>query len=78
MPTLVYDLKQKRPGCALLQVIMGGDIGIAGKFPTEHWLLAPTESMKPYRLTNAQLEEVVQYHKLVAGVTVPRGKSEGR
>jgi hypothetical protein len=79
MPILVYDLKLKRPGCALLQVALGGTTGVAGQFPTEHWLLAPTPDLKPYRISDEELASVIQYHRrLVVGVTVPEGKSEGR
>ena len=79
MPVLVYDVKLKRPGCVLLQAALGGSPGVANEFPTEHWLLAPTPDLKPYSLSIQELKDVIQYHRrLVVGVTVPEGKSEGR
>jgi len=75
---LVYDLSLKRPACAILQAVFGGDQGIAGEFPSEHRLTAPTSGMKVYQISNFELEKVIQYHrKLVVGVTVPEGKSGG-
>jgi hypothetical protein len=68
MPVLVYDLKLRRPACALLQAALGGSGGVAGQFPTEHWLLAPTPDLKPYEISDEQLKEVIQYHRKLAGV----------
>lgn len=56
---LVFDIKQKRPACALLQVLLGGDLGIANKFVSESWLLNPTSDMKVYQITKDQLDEVI-------------------
>jgi hypothetical protein len=79
MPKLVYDIKLKRPACALLQAVLGGDQGMANNFPSEHWLIAPTPDMKAYQISDEDLKACIQYHrKLVVGVTVPEGKSEGR
>lgn len=66
MPTLVYDMNLKRPACALLQAAYGGSPGVAGKFPAEHWLIAPTPGMKAYRLSDEELAQVVQYHRRLA------------
>lgn len=77
MPVLVYDLKLRRPACALLQAALGGDAGIANKFPSEHWLIAPTPDMRTYKMTDKDLEDAIKYHRLVVGLTVPEGKSEG-
>lgn len=67
MPRLVYDLKLKRPGCALLQAAMGGSPGMANEFPTEHWLLAPSPDMKTYNISDEELASVIQYHRRLAG-----------
>jgi hypothetical protein len=78
VPKLVYDLEKKRPACALLQAVLGGDQGMANNFPSEHWLIAPTPGMKTYQISDQELASVIQYHRrLVVGVTVPEGKSEG-
>jgi hypothetical protein len=63
MPVLVYDLKLKRPGCALLQAALGGSGGMANQFPTEHWLLAPTPDLKPYKISDEELAQVIRYHR---------------
>jgi len=68
VPVLVYDVKLKRVGCALLQAAMGGSPGIANEFPTEHWLLAPTPDLKPYSLSIEELKGVIQYHRMLARV----------
>ena len=79
MPRLVYDLKKMRPACAILQAVLGGDQGMANNFPSEHWLINPTPDMKAYEISNQELAKVIEYHRrLVVGVTVPEGKSEGR
>lgn len=69
MPVLVYDMKLKRPGCALLQAALGGTGGMANQFPTEHWLLVPTPDMKTYKISDEELRDVIQYHRRLVGVT---------
>lgn len=66
MPVLVYDIKLKRPGCALLQAALGGSGGVAGQFPTEYWLLAPTPDLKAYQISDQELRSVIQYHRKLA------------
>ena len=68
MPVLVYDITLKRPGCALLQAAMGGTPGIAGSFPSEHWLTSLTPDLKAYKLSTEELKGVIQYHRTLAGV----------
>jgi hypothetical protein len=68
MPVLVYDLKLKRPGCALLQAALGGSPGMANQFPTEHWLLAPTPDLKPYKISDEELSQVIKYHRTLVGL----------
>lgn len=58
---VVYDLKLKRPGCALLQAAMGGTVS-ATLFPTEDWLLEPTPDLAAYRISDDQLKALVTYH----------------
>ena len=56
--TLVYDVKLRRPGCVLLQVAMGGTVPsllFQELFPTESWLLGPTDDMQAYSTTEEQL-----------------------
>jgi hypothetical protein len=68
MPVLVYDIKLRRPGCALLQAALGGDPGMANSFPSEHWLLAPTPDMKTYNISDEQLRQVIKYHRELATI----------
>ena len=60
---IVFDIKQKRPGCALLQGAMRGDIHAVHRFPTESWLTAPTPDMRAYETSEEQLEMLVAYVK---------------
>lgn len=46
MKKVVIDVKQRRPGCVLLQAALGGDSGIVSTFPADSWLLAPTDDMR--------------------------------
>lgn len=60
---IVFDPKLRRPGCALLQVMFGGDVPsqvFGFKFPHETWLLAPTPDMGPYEVTEQQLDLLVE------------------
>ena len=57
---LVYDIKLRRPACALLQVIKGGDLGIANRFPVESWLINPTPDMKLYLVSEDQLKLLIK------------------
>lgn len=61
--TVVYDTVLMRPACALLQAAMGGTIS-ATIFPSESWLLTPTDDMKCYKVTNAQLHKLVEMAEL--------------
>ena len=45
--TLLLDLKTKRPGCALLQAVFGGDYSALGQyFNARYWLTTPTKDMQ--------------------------------
>lgn len=60
---LVYDAKLRQPGCVLLQAVMGGTVHgdlFHRLFPNETWLLAPTDDMKLYRVTEAELKIVAK------------------
>ena len=57
---IAYDKTLMRPGCALLQAIFGGDLGIAGQFEVEDWLLAPTPDLRPYRIQRYQISQIIE------------------
>jgi hypothetical protein len=62
---IAYDAVLQRPGCALLQAALGGHMGIASKFPTSSWLLAPTENLRVYEVTPAQLAVLIARAKAI-------------
>lgn len=57
---IVFDTKLMRPACALLQAVMGGSYGMANHFPAELWLTSPTEDMRVYEISPAQLVELIE------------------
>lgn len=61
MRTIAYDVKLRRPGCALLQAALGCDPALASAFPTDTWLLAPTDDLKVYPIPNDEfLQRLVE------------------
>lgn len=60
---IVYDATLKRPACALLQAVLGGDGGVANHFDSEDWLIAPTPGMHTYEVTPDQLKKLVKITK---------------
>jgi hypothetical protein len=60
---VVVDVEQRRPACALLQAVFGGDGGLVSElFHGEAWLTAPTDKMR--RLT-ATKDEWKRFAELV-------------
>lgn len=57
--SVVFDTVQCRPGCAILQAILGGSPSIANEFPVKSWLTAPTPNMNTYSTTREQLDQIV-------------------
>ena len=57
--TIAFDIQQMRPGCALIQAIMGGSPGVLRDFPAECWLDVPTPGMALYNVTAEQLTILV-------------------
>ena len=58
--TLVYDIEKRRPACALIQAGNGCDSSLAYRFPTESWLLGPTEGMCKVEVNEEQLEALIK------------------
>lgn len=58
---LAFDLKKRRPGCVLLQAVMGGSTHIARMIPNEHWLIAMTDDMKVYNIPESELKKLVEH-----------------
>ena len=58
---IVFDQKQWKPACVLLQACLGGDSHVTGRlFDATSWLLAPTEDMKRYELTLSEWQKVAK------------------
>lgn len=60
MPRILFDIKEMKPGCVLLQAVAGCDSAIANRFRSEHWLLAPTDDLKVYTVTDSELDQLVK------------------
>jgi hypothetical protein len=49
---ILYDLKLRRPGCVILQALVGGSF--AHLWPSELWLVNLTDDMKTYAITREE------------------------
>jgi hypothetical protein len=57
---IVYDATLRRPGCVLLQALMGGTVpNFTRLFTSESWLVERTPDMRVYEVTPAQLPRLV-------------------
>ena len=56
---IAFDTKEMKPGCAIIQAVYGGDLGIANRFPVESWLIHPTPDMATYEIPPEQLDYLV-------------------
>lgn len=57
---IVYDTDLMRPGCPILQAVLGGDPGVAHRFRPE---TEPTAGLKAYLVNESQLSELVRKSK---------------
>ena len=57
---IAYDIKLMRPGCAIVQVALGGSPEVKTEFPTDTWLEAPTKDMHLYEVNEEQLKKLVK------------------
>lgn len=57
---LAYDMELCRPGCVLVAAALGADSDASSRFDTRTWLLAPTPTMRVYRITESQLVDAVR------------------
>lgn len=52
---VVVDTEQRRPACALLQAVLGGDPSLVSElFHGEAWLTSPTGKMRPLTATKEE------------------------
>lgn len=57
---VAFDCDLMRPACVLVAAGIGGSVEAAKRFPTETWLLAPTDGMRVYMAAPAQLDLLVR------------------
>ena len=57
---LAFDISLMRPACVLVAAGMGANTRLAHEFPLNSWLLAPTDNMRVYRITDEQLTQLIQ------------------
>ena len=58
---IAYDIKLMRPGCALIQAVMGGAPNeITLRFPLESWVKGGSPDMKVYQVNYEQLEQLIK------------------
>jgi len=60
---IAFDIQKMRPGCVLIQAILGGSPGVLRDFPAECWLQVSTPSMSLYEVTVDQLKILVKKTK---------------
>jgi len=66
---IVFSVKERRPGCVLLQAAMGGTVPKFGQlFPHETWLTAPTDDMASYEVTDDQLQQLSMMARKSVGI----------
>lgn len=60
MARLCFDIVEMKPGCVLLAAAMGADTWASSKFDPKHWLVAPTDNLRVYEITDDQLAQLVE------------------
>lgn len=56
---IAFDIKEMKPGCAIIQGMLGCDPLMASQFHSKHWLINLTPNMKVYEITKPQLDYLV-------------------
>ena len=56
---IAFDTQLMKPGCVLIQAVLGGSPGVLRGFPAECWLAAATPGMALYEVTAEQLAILV-------------------
>lgn len=57
---VTFDPIRKRPACALISAIMGGDHAAVMRFPPETWLVHPTPDMATYEAMPDQMDRLIE------------------
>ena len=63
---IAYDITLKRPACAILAAMYGGDLAAVHAFNSDDWLVERTPDMKVYEVTPNQLRQLVEMSKTSA------------
>ena len=56
---IAFDIQQMRPGCVLIQAILGDSPGVLRASPAACWVQASTPGMALYEITAEQLAILV-------------------
>jgi len=56
---IAFDVELMRPACVLVAAGYGADSSVPSLFPTDSWLLHPTDDMAVFEITDDQLEILV-------------------
>lgn len=56
---IAFDIELMKPACVLVAAGYGADSSIPHMFPTDSWLLAPTDNMGVFEVTDEQLKILV-------------------
>jgi hypothetical protein len=57
---IAYDIKLMKPGCALIQSVMGGSSRVKDEFSADTWLLFQTPDMHLYEVSEKQLTQLIK------------------
>jgi hypothetical protein len=57
---IAFDVERMRPACAIVAAAMGANTLVCHHFPSGSWLLTSTDTMRVYRITEAQLAVLVR------------------
>jgi len=59
MQKIAFDCELIRPGCPIVQAVLGGDSSLCQRFPAETWLTSPTPSMCVYEIEEWRVDLLI-------------------
>ena len=57
---ILFDIKEMKVGCALLQAAYGGDPSVCNRVDVRHWLVETTPDLKLYEVSPEQFGILIQ------------------
>lgn len=60
---VLFDIKERKIGCVLLQAAFRGDSHLPSQIDTKHWFVAPTDNMKLYNMSVEQKKQLIDDFK---------------